>query len=149
MNKLTIMFALLSGVAAVPATAWAMEPYLPRSAGSFDRLDADKDGRVTSREIMPKAEARFFRMDADNNGEVSAAEIDAALAKAIERRCDRVLAALDPDKSGAVSKAELDQFVDALVKGADGDGDGAVTFEEARKFRVAKARKPATGEGEN
>ena len=56
MMRLTIALALFGGLAAVPATALAMEPYLPRSEKSFGRLDADSNGKVTPAEIAPRAE---------------------------------------------------------------------------------------------
>ena len=88
-------------------------------------------------------------MDEDRNGAVSSAEIDTALTRALERRRDRILAKLDADRNGAVSRAELDRYVEAMVAAADGDHDGGVSLEEARNSRVAKLKKPATGETSN
>jgi Ca2+-binding EF-hand superfamily protein len=147
MTRFALALALLAGVAIAPAMA--MEPYLPRTAKSFGKADGDANGKVTAAEIAPLAEKRFARLDADRNGAVSAAEIDAALMRALERRRDRVLAKLDADKDGIVSRAELERSVEALVAAADGDGDGGVTLEEALNYRVAKLRKPATGEKSN
>ena len=149
MNKFTVALAILSGLAVVPAAALAMEPYLPASPKVFAKVDADKDGSITLPEFQPKAEKRFLALDGDKNGEVSAAEIDARLQKAIALRRDRILKAMDKDASGGVSKDELDRYVAALLKEADADGNGGVTFDEIAKLRVAKPRKPATGEGAN
>jgi Ca2+-binding EF-hand superfamily protein len=147
MTRFALALALFAGVAIAPAMA--MEPYLPRTPKSFGKADADANGKVTAAEIAPLAEKRFARLDADRNGAVSAAEIDAALLRALERRRDRVLAKLDADKDGIISRAELDRSVEALVAAADGDGDGGVSLEEALNYRVAKLRKPATGEKSN
>jgi len=149
MTRFALAFALLAGVALAPVPGHAMEPYLPKTPKAFSKADADQNGKVTAAEIVPLAEKRFMRLDADRNGAVSSAEIDAALTRALERRRDRILAKLDADKDGAITKAELDRAVDGLVAAADGDRDGGITLEEARKPRVAKLKKPVTGEKTN
>ncbi len=149
MTRFACAFALLAGLAIAPATGLAMEPYLPKSPKSFGKADADRNGKVTAAELRPLAERRFARLDADRNGAVSDAEIDQALQKALDRRRGRILAKLDADKNGSVSRAELDRFVDTMVAAADGNGDGGVTLEEALNSRVAKLKKPATGETSN
>lgn len=147
MKKFTMTLALLAGMAAGPALA--MEPYLPKSPKGFGKVDSDGNGKVTAAELQPRAEKRFARLDADKNGAVTAAEIDAALTRALERRRDRLMSRLDADKDGAVSRAELDRYVEQMVAAADGDHDGGVSLEEAVNARVAKLRKPATGETAN
>ena len=149
MTRFALALALLAGVAFAPASGFAMEPYLPRTAKSFGKVDADANGKVTAAEIAPLAEKRFARLDADRNGAVSAAEIDAALNRALERRRDRILTKLDADGDGVISRAELDRSVEALVAAADGDRDGGVSLEEALNYRVAKLKKPVTGEKSN
>lgn len=149
MSRLTLALALFGAMAIVPATALAMEPYLPKSPKAFSKADVDANGKVTAAELTPRAEKRFERIDTDRNGAVSAAEIDVSLQKALERRRDRILADLDTNKDGAISRAELDASVDRLIAAADADRDGGVTLDEARKYRLAKLRKPATGEGAN
>lgn len=146
MKRLTIAIALLAGLAAAPAAALAMEPYLPKSEKSFRKLDADANGSVTAAEIAPRAAKRFLRLDADGDGAVTAAEIDATLTRALERRRDRIMAYLDQDKDGRVTRAELDGFVEQLVSRADSDRNGGVSLDEAINYRVAKLKKPATGE---
>ena len=86
-----------------------------------------------------------MRVDANKDGQVSAAEIDAMLQKAMEKRRDRILKALDADANGMISKEELNRYVEALVKAADTDGNGGVSLDEARKFKLAKLRKLSTG----
>jgi len=149
MKKPAILMAAMFSTVIVAGAALAQEPTLPRSPKVFAKLDSDSDGKITLAEIKPKAEKRFQRLDRDRNGEVSAAEIDAALQRVMERRRNRILKAMDTDGNGAISTAELDAFVGLLMKSADTDGDGAVTLDEARNFRVAKLRKPATGDGAN
>ena len=148
MTRLTLALTLFGAMTVVPATAFAMEPYLPKSPKAFTKVDVDANGKVTAAEITPRAEKRFDRVDADRNGAVSAAEIEASLKKAMERRRDRILADLDTNKDGAISRAELDASVDRLIAAADADRDGGVTLDEAKSYRLAKLRKPATPAGE-
>lgn len=149
MTRLTFTLALLGSIAIVPATACAMEPFLPKTTKSFGKIDADSNGKITPGELTPRAEKRFERMDTDRNGEVTAAEIDAAFKAALEKRRDRLMTSLDTDKNESISRAELDAAVDKLLAAADVDHDGGVTLDEAKKFRVAKTAKPATGETVN
>jgi Ca2+-binding EF-hand superfamily protein len=146
---LKFAIALLGSITILPATAMAMEPYLPTSPRAFSKADADANGKVTAAELTPFAERRFARLDSDKNGAVTAAEIDTALSQAVERRRDRILAKLDADKNGAISGDELDRFVDALVASVDSDRDGGVSREELRDYRVAKRKKSGRGERHN
>ena len=149
MTRFALALAAFGTMAILPATAFAMEPYLPKTPKAFSKTDVDANGKITSAELTPKADQRFDRYDADRNGEVTPAEIDAALQKAMERRRDRIMAILDVNKDGKVSRAELEGSVEKLLAAADADHDGGVTLEEARKYRVAKVVKPATGETSN
>lgn len=149
MSRLTLALALFGAMAIVPATAFAMEPYLPKNPKAFSKADTDANGKVTAAELAPRAEKRFARIDTDRNGAVSAAEIDETLRKALERRRDRIMSDLDTNKDGAISRAELDASVDRLIAAADADRDGGVTLDEARNYRLAKLRKPATGKDAN
>ena len=119
----------------------AAEPYLPRAQKSFDRLDINKDGKLSLAEFTPVAEKSFLSIDMNKDEAVSAAEIDASLQAALERRRNRILANLDADKNSVISRAELDKYVEAMVTGADTDSDGGVSFAEARIFKIAKWRK--------
>ena len=49
---------------------------------------------------------------------------------------------------GQRHSAELDASVDRLIAAADADRDGGVTLDEAKSYRLAKLRKPATPNGE-
>lgn len=147
MKTFATTLALLAGITAVPALA--MEPYLPKSPKAFGKTDTDGNGKVTAAELQPFAEKRFARLDADRNGDVTVTEIDAALTRALERRRDRILAKLDADRNGAISRQELDRYMDQMVAAADGNHDGGLSLDEAINAKVAKLRKPATGETSN
>lgn len=149
MNKFTLALAIFSAIAVVPTAAFAIEPYLPKTPKVFAKLDSDSNGKISLDEFRPRAEKRFLKLDGNNDGAVSAAEIDAALKKAIDARRIRIMKTMDADSNGSVSKAELDDFVAKMISAADADSDGGLTLDEIRKYRVAKFRKPATGESSN
>ncbi len=140
-KKLLNLVAILTGLAAVGGMAFASEPYLPRAQKTFDKLDANKDGKLSLAEFMPVAEKRFLKIDENNDNAVSTAEIDASLQAALERRRNNILAKMDGDKNGTITRAELDHYVEAMLAGADSDKDGGVSFDETRVFKVAKWRK--------
>lgn len=120
--------------------AFANEPFLPRTERSFQRLDADSDGKMTINEWKPKAEKRFLRLDDDMNGTVTTAEIDAWLKRGIDRRKERLLTRLDQNKDGSVTRDEVDAYIDALFNGADGDKDGGLTLAEIREKSPRRSR---------
>ena len=149
MNKITLAFAFASAVMVVPTAAMALEPYLPKTPKGFSKLDSDANGKVTVDEFRQTAEKRFLRLDGNKDGAVSTAEIDQALQKSMETRRNRILKFMDADQDGSVSKVELDAMVARLLASADADSDGGLTLDEIRNYRVAKIRKPATGENTN
>jgi Ca2+-binding EF-hand superfamily protein len=140
-KKILCVVFVTTGLVAVGGLAIASEPYLPKAQKSFDRLDVNKDGKISLAEFTPVAEKKFLSIDMNKDEAVSSAEIDASLQAALERRRNRILANLDADKNGAISRAELDKYVEAMVAGADTDSDGGVSFAEARIFKIAKWRK--------
>ncbi len=149
MNLFAPPLALLLGIAALPASALAIEPYLPGSPRAFGKADIDSNGKITAQELAPRVERRFARLDADKNGQVSVAEIDAMLQEALERRRARLMDRFDANKDGQISRAEIDALVERLIVAADDDKDGAVSVEEVRRHRLAKRAKPATEETPN
>ena len=140
-KKILCVVFMTTGLVAVGGLALASEPYLPKAQKTFDRLDVNKDGKLSLAEFTPVAEKSFLSIDMNKDEAVSAAEIDASLQAALERRRNRILANLDADKNSVISRAELDKYVEAMMTGADTDSDGGVSFSEARIFKIAKWRK--------
>jgi Ca2+-binding EF-hand superfamily protein len=140
-KKILYAVFVATGLVAIGGLAIASEPYLPRAQKAFDRLDTNKDGKINLAEFTPVAGKSFMSIDVNKDDAVSAAEIDASLQAALERRRNRILANMDGDKSGTVTRAELDKFIETMISGADTDGDGGVSFAEARIFKIAKWRK--------
>ena len=140
-KKILYAAFVTTGLVAVAGLAIASEPYLPKAQKTFDRLDLNKDGKISLAEFTPVAEKGFLGIDVNKDEAVSTAEIDASLQAALERRRNRILANLDADKNGSITRAELDSYVEAMVTGADTDSDGGVSFADARIFKIAKWRK--------
>ncbi len=61
MTKKILYAALVTtGLVAVGSLAMAAEPYLPKVQKSFDRVDLNKDGKISLAEFTPVAEKRFL-----------------------------------------------------------------------------------------
>jgi len=58
---------------------------------AFERLDADKDGRISRAEAAkgPRVSRHFDKIDADKDGYVSRAELTAALERFVQRDRER------------------------------------------------------------
>lgn len=81
-----------------------------RAERMIERLDADKDGRVTREEMVAAANARFTARDKDGDGIVSAEDREAFRAeRRAERRTER-FETIDADGDGMISKDEFAAF---------------------------------------
>lgn len=97
---------------------------------TFDRLDADGDGRITEAEAAAASDARFDRADADGDGRLTAAEATAEAQSRIAERFSR----MDADGDGNVTLDEMRRTAGERMAGLavkrferlDGNGDGAV-----------------------
>lgn len=74
----------------------------------FDRVDADKDGRLTRTEAQTAADSLFARLDANADGVVNREEARAGL------------------------RALAQEEIEARFKAQDADGDGRVTLDESK-----------------
>jgi Ca2+-binding EF-hand superfamily protein len=148
MKATTLVMAGLA-LASLTAVGIANEPYLPRGAKMFQRMDADNNGKISLEEVKPKLAKRFLAIDDNADGTVTSAEIDTWLKAKIEKRKVRLLGRLDADKNGAVSRTELDQFVEAMFNEADVNDDGGVSMDEAKAFKLAKMKELAPVGGGN
>jgi Ca2+-binding EF-hand superfamily protein len=72
----------------------------------FQRLDRNRDGRVTHGEVPSMLAERFRRFDADGNGSFTVAELGRVMHQQAAERCRAVFARLDLDGDGALTAAD-------------------------------------------
>lgn len=152
---------LLSGVAAPAFAAKGEGKHQQRHAAMIERLDADKNGKVSLDEFKANISTAFKIFDTDGNGEVTKDEIKArhaafkdarkAVRDAADADKDKAREALrasgpywmpgagkmferaDADKNGTVTKAEMETAAAAMFKQRDRNGDGFITVDEIGK----------------
>ncbi len=119
----------------------------PDPAQLFARADKNGDGKLTKDELPGPLAERLMKADADGDGAVTKAELEEARKKAGGRpRPDaggrggfdpaQMFKRLDRNGDGKVGLDELPERMAERLKGADTDGDGAISkeeFEQARK----------------
>ncbi len=91
---------------------------------AFQRMDANKDGKLTGSEIRKK-QASF-----DKNGDKVVTQEEFKISKNAQR-AEEQLKRADKNKDGTLSGNE----VSAKLKGADENGDGILTQGEVRRFQ--------------
>lgn len=151
--RLALLGTALLAAASLPALAQPSPGPGPGPRGPaamFDRIDADKDGRVTWNEAWSFVEARFAAADRDGDGALTLEEIEAARPfggprrEGAEQRSERgnghahrrgqhigmMFRALDADRDGKVTLAELRPAVEARFRAFDVNGDNAVARDE-------------------
>jgi Ca2+-binding EF-hand superfamily protein len=129
----------------IAGPALANEPYLPRNERALQRLDANKDGRISLDEIKPRMEKRLALADGDGDKQITAAEIDSMLQKRLERRRSRIMELLDGNRDGAITQAEFDHVVEDMFDKADVDNNGGVDLAELQGFKRSAWRKSFVG----
>ena len=139
--KITLAAVACAGIATA-ALAHNGQGHGPRAERMVERMDTDKDGRVTKADAVAFAAARFARMDADGNGEVTREERRAARkAMRQERRADR-FSRMDADADGSITEAEMRAFASDRAARRfvrlDRNGDGAVALSEIEDRRAGR-----------
>lgn len=104
----------------------------------FDRLDADKDGKISAAEAQaagPRA-AQIMAADSDADGFVTLAELQA---HARSQHATQTFSRLDKNSDGFLDASELGRMGQRLLQ-ADKDGDGKVSLQELIDFFAAQAQ---------
>lgn len=110
----------------------------------LERLDANKDGKVTKDEFVADAEKRFSEIDADKDGNVTEEEMRAhhkakreefgqmreGMKEEMAARRDKHFEEMDANGDGSISKEEMDAFHESR-KGGRGSKHDAPEAEGA------------------
>jgi Ca2+-binding EF-hand superfamily protein len=101
----------------------------------LDRLDTDKDGKISKAEFAAQSAERFARMDANGDGKIDATERSVAAEGG--RRAGRGMDRLDADGDGVITRAEYDARTGQRFARLDTNGDG---FIDAAERQTAMSR---------
>lgn len=167
MNKLTISLIAGAAAIAVAAPAIAQNRTAPqadmtraavqeRTQKAFERMDANKDGKIDTADREARRKQMFDRVDADGDGAISFTEYTARRDGRPDARAEKQprgprfhgrrsgAHAADVDSDGAVTQAEFAAAALARFDRADADKDGTISRDERRAARgtVRHRRQP-------
>ncbi len=104
-----------------------------RASKRFERIDTNKDGKITLEETLNRTNERFDKADTDGNGEISLEEMVARLERRrLERRARRMLKRMDFNGDGKVTKDEMQSRARKRFALMDGNDDGSIEKSEMR-----------------
>lgn len=112
--------------------------------GLFEKVDANKDGVVTSQEVESSAKEFFAKLDTNKDGKVTPEERKAAHEagkKHHEQRAEERFEALDKNDNGALDREEVARMPDHFFGRLDTDKNGSLSYEEMQAFRAQKGHR--------
>jgi Ca2+-binding EF-hand superfamily protein len=109
------------------------------ASARFERLDADKDGKVTLAELTQSKESWLGKVDADKDGVATAAEVEQSHKALHAERVTRMFEKRDANKDGRLTLPES-QMPERWFARSDANNDGALTAAEL-------AARPTRGKG--
>lgn len=117
--------AAVAALALVPAVAFAHGGHDGERRGGkrMERVDTDKDGKVSADEARAASAERFKRIDVNGDGVITPDEAPAMFERP------------DANGDGKVTPDELAALAEARLLRADADGDRAVSKEERKAAR--------------
>ena len=101
-----------------------------RVAKWISRIDTDKDGRISGKEIDAMRTRSNDRADKDGDGELSLEEYQTRRGRQPKEGAEKRFALIDADKSGKISSAENAAYRKNQTKKMDTDKDGFITVQE-------------------
>jgi Ca2+-binding EF-hand superfamily protein len=109
----------------------------------FDRLDTNRDGRLTPDELTFNRRPRS-QVPGATTGSLNAPGAPARAAAPADTRAARLFQRLDADNDGAVSRAEWLAADDTRFDRCDVNKDGRLAFDECRMAQARPTRRPTT-----
>ena len=141
-----ILAVFMMGLGAT--AAMAAGPGEGRERPTFETMDADGSGEITTADLEALRTERFTSMDTDGNGSISEAEFVAKAQADAQERAASMFARLDADGDGVLSQDVLQSRSrggnpERLISRFDADNSGGVSAEEfeAGMEKMAERRK--------
>ncbi|MEM7718234.1 MAG: EF-hand domain-containing protein [Pseudomonadota bacterium] len=141
MDKNTMKILLASTLVVLGAgVAYAQDRGEERP--SFETLDVDGSGEITTEDLTTLRDQRFAEIDGNGDGSISQDEFIAAQAARTEERATRMFDRLDADGDGTLSRDVIENgrrgdFGERMLTRLDADNSGGISAEE---FEEAQAR---------
>ncbi|MEO1536802.1 MAG: EF-hand domain-containing protein [Pseudomonadota bacterium] len=109
---------------------------------TFENLDVDGNGEITSEDIAAMLDSRFAEADTDGDGSLNKDEFMAAQAKRAEERAAQIFERLDADGDGVLSRDVIEnrqpgRMGERMISRFDEDNSGGISAEE---FEEAQSR---------
>ncbi len=126
-------------LSAQPLTPPAGDPAGQRLDRQFRQADRDGDGAVSKQEARlhaPDVLRKFDRMDANRDGKVTREEFDRAFETRARRELDR-FHALDANRDGTLSREEFAKEApqgQSAFSALDANGDGKISQQEYQRM---------------
>lgn len=129
-TALPLLALPLAAATAQMPKAGAKSPHAAMMMEQFTKMDANKDGSVTQKEIHTYRKTRFTGADTNGDGKLSVAELDALMAEFRAAHVKRRLTMMDTDGDGVVNDEEYARHRGRWMHHLDADGNGAIDKSE-------------------
>lgn len=135
-GTLTMLAVLMTLALPLPAFATSGDDEsLSNLQNRFERLDRDRDGRVTMAEVERARGGCFRRSDRNRDSHLDPDEFADMLHDVSRSVADRRFATLDDNGDHRLGYDEFMARPAGLFRLIDSDGDGALTLAETRSFK--------------
>jgi len=136
-----VLGATLLAAAALPAMAQppgsepGRDPITRRAGAMFERIDADRDGRITWDEGWAFVQQRFAAADSNNDGGLTQEEMQAAFMRGRPGRQGQ-----NGAENAGQAESRRASWSGAMFRALDANRDSRVTLDEVRPAAEARFR---------